>query len=208
MATRQTAIRLLLLGALALGGQKVASAQTAAPEPTVSAVDKIVVLDWEEMLNLSRAGQSVGEQIRALQEELNAELVRREAELREEEAELATLRDTLDSIAFEGRVREFEEKVGAFRAFAEERQNAIDATTQRTVQELSRQAERILREVIEPLGVEMVLDRRGVLAHNDRDITPVMVDALDRREISVQVELPPEEPPPTAPSAPEQTSDE
>lgn len=161
-----------LTGSLAAGAPH---AQT----PVAPSAEGIVVVDLDQALNESVAGRGIHARAQELRDELQADADRHEAELRAEEVEIAGLRDTLNAIDFEARVRDFEARIEEIRQSVQQRGQAIDAGFRRAFLELAREAEAALVQVAAEREIRMIFDRRTVLLHAVPDYTEALIEALD-----------------------------
>lgn len=150
-----------------------------AQTPVAPSAEGIVVVDLDQALNNSVAGRGIHARAQELRDELQADAESHEAELRAAEIEIAGLRDTLDAIDFEARVRDFEARVEEVRRSVQQRGQAIDAAFRRAFLNLAREAESALVQVAAEKEIRMIFDRRTVLLHAVPDYTEALIAALD-----------------------------
>lgn len=163
---------LLLAACLPFGP---AAAQWAGDAPRA-----VIVVDMDRALRESAASSALRERESVERRALRARLDALQAALEAEEAELVTLRDTLDKAAFEARVKDFDQRVRVARRTAQEDAAALQARFAA--------AEARLRDVIAPLldalreqsGASVALDRRTVLsARAELDATDALIARLN-----------------------------
>jgi outer membrane protein len=86
--------------------------------------------------------------------------------------------------------KDFLAKQQAFQDRLQKRQGEIQAGFTKAAQQLERALEPILQQVMRERGANMVLDRQSVIiAASDIDITPIVVQRLDKALPKIKVEL-------------------
>ncbi|MEO1291436.1 MAG: OmpH family outer membrane protein [Pseudomonadota bacterium] len=140
----------------------------------------IVVVDQRRVLRESLAAASIAEQTADLRRQLREEIDRKEVELRDLDADLATQRDRLEPEVYLQRARELETRV---RSWARERQDASAR-----LQEATRVARDALRKKLTPILVEIMQSRQAkvllpsdtvVLSLTELDITDEAIERLN-----------------------------
>lgn len=166
-----------LLGALLAIPAAVAQTETSESEEAPVA---ILVVSMDRILRDSQAGQSIREQAEELSTALRTELDLRREALREEERDLASLRDGLERATFNQRAEEFEEKVRALRRDEQDDGARLQRALARATSELRRSLQPILVTIMSERRAGVMLDEQHVL-FNDKslDVTEEAIKRLD-----------------------------
>ncbi|QIE56079.1 OmpH family outer membrane protein [Pikeienuella piscinae] len=159
----------------------------------------ILIVDREKALRESRPAASLGEQERNARIALKKELDKLRAELEEEEANIAAMREIAPKDVFEARVRAFDIRVRDARRESQEKGEALQARFVAARRDLAAALEPVLQELLDETGASLIVDARTVLAaRSGADVTEEVIRRFNER---AEIALPPEAPSSKAPSS-------
>jgi len=142
---------------------------------------KIAVIDQEQLFFASRAGQSIREDFEEQRQSLTAENDRIQKELEQEELELTELRKTLPADEFSALAEAFDTKVRAIRIERAQKERDLNLSLTNNRTQFFQKASPILLELINDLGIELVLNKDTVvLAAEGTDITPAAIQRINQ----------------------------
>ena len=179
--------------AVALGAAVVATfpiAPVAQEIPTA----KVAILDVQRILRESSATVSIKDQIKRQSQIYQDEIAKQEKELRAAAEELAGQRAILSAEAFARKQGEFKSRGAAVESGVRTRMRELDQARNTAIKEVERTLDRIVSELAEERGLNLILSRvraRSVVlyAHTDLNITDEVLRRLNERLPSVKVPL-------------------
>jgi len=185
--------KLLILALLALGSAPALAAPPPAP--------KVVVLDRVGLLQYSKVGRSVAQQLEALNNQTKANF---EAQQKSLVAESQALRTQVAIMAADQRQKKedaFNAKVRNLEETAQRRAAQIQQAGQVAQAAVAQALGPIVEELVKERGANMVLDKQAVVFSNSNafDITADAIARLDAKMSNYKVVL--GAPMPTAPAA-------
>jgi len=185
--------KLLILALLALGSAPALAAPPPAP--------KVVVLDRVGLLQYSKVGRSVAQQLEALNNQTKANF---EAQQKSLVAESQALRTQVAIMAADQRQKKedaFNAKVRNLEVTAQRRAAQIQQAGQVAQAAVAQALGPIVEELVKERGANMVLDKQAVVFSNSNafDITADAIARLDAKMSNYKVVL--GAPMPTAPAA-------
>ncbi|HTT84402.1 MAG TPA: OmpH family outer membrane protein [Rhizomicrobium sp.] len=194
--------KLVIRAALAAAGLAVAlgaaHAQAPAPNKPHLAVPgtagtpaiKILVVDRQAILRLSKVGQSIVRQVNALTASAESEFKAEKESLQKEEQTLAQQGAILAPDIRAQKQKAFENKVTAFQKKVQDRQNMIQGGVMNARQQVEAALGPILQGILTERGANLLLDRQEVvLATVDIDVTKLTIQRLDQKLPAVKVTL-------------------
>ncbi|KIT16001.1 OmpH family outer membrane protein [Jannaschia aquimarina] len=142
--------------------------------------DAIAVLDRDALFPRSAFGQRILREIEAETAELGAENRRIEAELEAEELTLTERRKEMEPGEFRLLAQAFDTRVEGIRRTQDAKARAIQAKSDRAQQVFLERVRPILGALIQEAGVQILLDRRFVIASAEGiDITQAALRRID-----------------------------
>lgn len=153
----------------------------AMPMAAAHAEDKIAVVDVQALLNDSKAGKSVQEQLKKQRESFKDEFSKLEKELAETQKSLAEEKDQ-KSDAFLAKKKDFETRMMEANKLVQERRQALEAAASQSLMELRKEIVKVVAEISEKESYTVVITRQNVvLAEKDKDITEQVMKQLDKQ---------------------------
>ena len=196
MKNSQLVIRAVSAAAVLAMGLTAAQAQAPAankPHPTAGApapAIKILVVDRQAILRLSKVGQDIVRQVNALTTSAESQFKAEKDSLQREEQTLAQQGAILSPDVRAQKQKAFEAKVAAFQKKVQDRQSMIQGGVMNARRQVEAALGPILQGVLSERGANLLLDRQEVvLATVDIDVTKVTIERLDQKLPSVKVSL-------------------
>jgi len=164
-----------------------------APDPaaaTGSAVPRVIVIDRTFIMQRSAPGKDMLAQTQNLSKVAETQFKKEEDALAQEASQLQQQMAILAADVRAQKEKDFVAKQQAFQARVQQRQAEIQAGFNKAARQLETALEPILQSIMRERGANMVLDRQAVIiATSDIDITPTVVQRLDKALPKVKVEL-------------------
>lgn len=172
----------------------VAAAPAAAPAGAVPAdgapVPRVVVIDRNFIMQRSAPGRDMLTQTQNLTKAAETQFKKEEEALATEASQLQQQMAIMAADVRAQKEKDFLAKQQSFQNRVQQRQGEIQGGFTKAAQQLEKALEPILQQVMRERGANMVLDRQSVIiATSDIDITPIVVQRLDRALPKVKVEL-------------------
>lgn len=170
-----------LLGALLVALPGAASAQKS----------DVLVLNQVEVVQKSKAGQSITSQVEALAKAAETELKSQGTKLQSEAQALQASKDSMGEEDLQKRAQALMAGQQGFRQLGQVRQAEITQAEGKALSDLSQQLEPIIESIARKRKAKAVLRRTDVAwAGDDADITDEVIAALDKRVTTIAVSKP------------------
>jgi outer membrane protein len=162
------------------------------PPPGKLPPPSIAVIDFGVILQNSIAAKNVRDPVERQSQTYQAEINKREQELRNTEQDLTRQRSVLSPEAFAEKRRQFEANVADFQRQTNSRKDQLQIAFDNGMREVQTNAAQILGEIKVERGVNLVF-HANALALNDHnlDLTSEVLTRLDKKLPRVAVKLPP-----------------
>lgn len=158
--------------------------------PQVMAQDKIAVVDVEKIINESKAGQSVHEQLRKSRDLFQKEFSSHENKLAESEKQLVQEKTDLSPEEFAEKRQEFENKLLETRDLFQKRRGALDKGLGNALAELRKNVIEVTAEVSDEEGYQIVITRDSVvIVEKTIDITDKVLSRLNKKISNIKLEV-------------------
>jgi Skp family chaperone for outer membrane proteins len=174
-----------------------AAALTLALAPTQSLaatpLPKILVVDRNMVLQLSKVGQDVVRQVQAYSDQAKRDLDSQGNSLRAQGEALKQQLAILSADVKQKKIAEFEAKERNLQAQVQKKRGLIQGGLFKARQQMDQALGPILQGIVLERGANLLLDRNAVLLGTDPnlDITRVAVQRLDQKMPTIKVELVP-----------------
>lgn len=163
-----------LLLVLALAPPAAWSADTPLPPATAA------VIDYQRVMREAQAAESIRTQIEARRVRYQSEIAAEEQRLVEADRELADQRSRLEADDFARRRKSFEEDVAEVQRMLQSRRQQLDDVAAMAMSEVREAVIRIVGELSEQRGFNLVLPSANVLLFSPQiDITDEVLEKLD-----------------------------
>lgn len=150
----------------------------------------IAVIDAQAVLNSSKAGKSIQDQLATQRDAFQKEFSKMERDLGDEEKKLVAERDNLTPEKFAEKRRAFEEKLMDARRLAQRRRVSLEKASADAYNKLRGRMTEIVAEQAQANGYDIVLTRQNVvLAEKEMDITGQVMDKLNKDFPDVKLDI-------------------
>ena len=161
-----------------------------AQEPNPDNFASVMIVDFAGIMREASAMQDARKQIRERQVAYQQEIETREQGLREEEKQLAQQRTLLAADVFQGKQKEFQQKVADFQKFAQARSRVLDQALAEAQSKFSQALNEIIGSIAEERGANLVLHRgQAVLFATTMDATKEVFDRANAEVPTITVEF-------------------
>ena len=172
----------LVLAAAALASPAARAQDDPLPPATVA------VIDYQRVMSEAKAARSIRAQVEARHLTYQDEIAAEEQRLLEEDGALARQRSVLSSEAFAEKRKAFEADVTRVQRFVQERRQQLDDVSAMSLGEVREAVIRVVGELAEARGFNLVLPSAGVLMFSPQlDITDEVLARLDASLPDVRV---------------------
>lgn len=196
---QRAAILALLIGASAVGSAQAASPAatpaaplstgTNAPPPVPAPV--VMIIDYEGIMAVSKAGKSIAAQADAQRGAMQKEFAQKENDLRTEDAELQKAHANTPADQFEAKAREFQQKVAAYQREAQLRERALGVGFNESKQKLTEALTGVVQQLAGERGANLVLYKSQVpLYETSYDASQEALTRLDAKLPALTLSIP------------------
>jgi outer membrane protein len=189
---------LIAIALLAAAG---APAFAANPPPPPQPQQKLLLIDRQAILRLSKVGQDVAKQVQGYADQAKADIAGQQKALQAEAQQLQQQVAILAADAKAKKVQAFEAKQAGMQAAAQRREEAIQGGFLKAQQTIAQTLEPILQGLMQQRGATLILDKNAIVyaspdAVRAFDITQQAIDQLNQKLPSLKVTLAAPAPPP------------
>lgn len=162
----------------------------AAPPPGMPQPE-ILVLDQNAVLQFSKVGKAIQQQVVAMGNQAKGEI---QGQVKALQAQGAALQQQVAILAPDvkaQKIKDFEAKQAGLEAQAQKRQAMIQGGYLQARQAVAQALGPILKQIMQQRGANMILEKGAVLTATDSrfDITPQAIQALDQKMPTYKVQL-------------------
>lgn len=152
--------------------------------------EEIAIVDIQNILQKSKAAQSIQKQLKDQRKSLQKEFSKFEEELKGAEKELAGQRASLPADEFNKKREKFEERLIKTRSIVQKRKNALDVALKEAMQKLRVEILEIVAGIAEDKGYKLVMSRQNVIiVDKEIDITTDVLKKLDKSLKKVDLDV-------------------
>lgn len=178
-------------GAFALAASVFVTPAAAQPKPAAGTpVPKILVINREAILRLSKVGQDIVKQVNGYTQAAEKEFKGQGEQLRKDGAALQQQLAILAPDVKAKKIADFENRQRALQAKVETRQQQIQGGVLQARQKIETALGPIVQGIMQERGATLLLDRGAIVwGTGDIDITRTAIQRLDQKMSSVKVNL-------------------
>jgi outer membrane protein len=163
-----------------------AVATAAEPPARALPVPMVMVVDPQQVLQQSKAGQTLRTEHDRYQQSFQVDLESSRKALSEIEADLMKQKPVLSQDSWQQKGRDFEQKVVELNKRFQKANLAVETSYRSAMGELTRDFGQITEEVAAEAGANLVLPLQQVVVHDPRmDMTQAVIERMDRKFPSV-----------------------
>jgi outer membrane protein len=168
-------------------------ALAAPPGPPQGGVPQpqILVLDQNALMQFSKVGQNIQQQVVALGNQAKADLQGQAKALQAQGQALQQQVAILAPDVKAQKIKDFETRQAALQGLAQKKESQIQGGYMQARQAVAQALGPILKQLMQQRGANMILEKSAVLTATDSrfDITPAAIAALDQKMSSYKVQL-------------------
>ena len=178
-------------GAFAIAASMFVAPAAAQPKPAAGTpVPKILVINREAILRLSKVGQDIVKQVNGYTQAAEKEFKGQGEQLRKDGAALQQQLAILAPDVKAKKIADFENRQRALQAKVETRQQQIQGGVLQARQKIETALGPIVQGIMQERGATLLLDRGAIVwGTGDIDITRTAIPRLDQKMSSVKVNL-------------------
>ncbi len=151
---------------------------------------KIAVVDVEQLLSSSKAGNSIQSQLTSRRESFQKEFKSRETNLMNAEKTLVEQKQSMSAEDFAAKRKDFEKQLYETRSLFQKRRNSLDKGLGNALDQLRKSIIQVTAEISEEQGFQVVLTRDSVvIVEKEMDITQAVLARLDKRMASINLDI-------------------
>lgn len=159
--------------------------------PLAAAAQEAVILfiDEAKLIATSKAGQSIGSQIKALAAEAEAEVAAIGKSVQDEGNKLQASKDSLSQEDFAKRYQALLAKAQEVGQLGQIKKAEVGQSEARALAALNEQLQPVVQDILKKRKATVLLERRAVVYADDKnDITDEIIKALDKKVKTIKVE--------------------
>ncbi len=161
--------------------------------PAVAQTDSngpvILIVDQARLIGTSKAGKSIAEQMKSLQDTANKQLESEIGRIIKETEELKSKQGSMGDKAYLDQAKKLALQQNNIPVLRDIKVRELSLSEQKAIGEVSKVMRPILEEIVNARGATVLLDRSAVMyASTDTDITDEVLTKLDAKITSVKVE--------------------
>lgn len=159
---------------------------------TVQAQDslKIAIVDVDKILNVSKAGQSIQQQLKERREAFQKEFSTREKNLMQAEKQLVQEKSTLSAEEFAAKRQDFQKQILETRKLFQKSRNSLDKGLGAAMASLRKHVIEVTAEVADKEGYNVILTRDSVvIVEKKMDVTQQVLDQLNKRVETIKLDI-------------------
>jgi len=195
----RAAVAALLIGASVAGAAQAASPAatpaaplatgTNAPPPVPAPI--VMIIDYEGIMAVSKAGKSISAQADAARTAMQKEFAQKENDLRTEQGELEKAHGTMPQDQWEAKGREFQQKVQSYQREAQLRERALGIGFNESKQKLTEALTGVVQQLAGERGANLVLYKSQVpLYETSYDASQEALNRLDAKLPALTLTIP------------------
>ena len=171
-----------------------APALAANPPPPQAMPQRILLIDRQAILRMSKVGQDVSRQSQAYGDQAKSDIAGQQKSLQAEAQQLQQQVAILAADAKAKKIQAFEAKQAGLQANAQRKEQAIQGGFMKAQQTIAQTLEPILQALMQQRGANMILDKNAMVYASPQavqafDITQAAVDQLNQKLPSLKVTL-------------------
>lgn len=150
----------------------------------------IAVADADFLMNESKAGLSIKEQLKSKKEAYKKEFQDTQSEFQEQEKELLSKRESLPVEEFQSKAQEFTTKLAKEEVEFKKKRAELDASVQKALAELQAKIGETIQVVAKEKNVDFVMPKQGLLyaAAGQIDLTQDVLEKLNKEVTRIEIQ--------------------
>lgn len=162
---------------------------SATPAAAQQKAPVILVVNQQQVLGQSKAGQSIAAQLQKLQDDATTELNAQVQALQKEQDDLQKQKDLVAAEVWTEKAKALVAKQNNFPALRDTRAKELQISEQQALEKLNDSLTPILKKIVDTRGATILVDRAAVIfAAPETDVTAQVIADLDKAVTTVPVQ--------------------
>ena len=151
-------------------------------------LDQVVIVDIDFLLNNSKAGKNIQEQLKKINDVRIKEIKSKEKLFKDKEAKLIAQKKILSEQEFAKKVNELKKEVIKSNSLRQKEMDQSNKKRNDALSKLLKEINKILIEYSEKTKISMMLDKKNVIiSRNENDITKEILNLLDKKITKIKL---------------------
>ena len=151
-------------------------------------LDQVVIVDIDFLLNNSKAGKNIQEQLKKINDVRIKEIKSKEKLFKDKEAKLIAQKKILSEQEFAKKVNELKKEVITSNSLRQKEMEQSNKKRNDALSKLLKEINKILIEYSEKTKISMMLDKKNVIiSRNENDITTEILNLLDKKITKIKL---------------------
>ena len=151
-------------------------------------LDQVVIVDIDYLLNNSKAGKNIQEQLKKINDARIKEIKSKEKLFKDKEAKLIAQKKILSEQEFAKKVNDLKKEVINSNSLRKKEMEQSNKKRNDALAKLLKEINRLLIEYSERTKISMILDKKNVIiSRNENDITKEILNLLDKKITKIKI---------------------
>ena len=151
-------------------------------------LDQVVIVDIDYLLNNSKAGKSIQEQLKKINDARIKEIKSKDKLLKDKEAKLIAQKKILSEQEFAKKVSDLKKEVINSNSLRKKEMEQSNKKRNDALSKLLKEINQLLIEYSERTKISMMLDKKNVIiSKNENDITKEILNLLDKKITKIKI---------------------
>ena len=151
-------------------------------------LDQVVIVDIDYLLNNSKAGKNIQEQLKKINDARIKEIRSKDKLFKDKEAKLIAQKKILSEQEFAKKVNDLKKEVINSNSLRKKEMEQSNKKRNDALAKLLKEINRLLIEYSERTKISMMLDKKNVIiSRNENDITKEILNLLDKKITKIKI---------------------
>ena len=151
-------------------------------------LDQVVIVDIDFLLNNSKAGKNIQEQLKKINDARIKEIKSKDKLFKDKEAKLIAQKKILSEQEFAKKVNELKKEVINSNSLRQKEMEQSNKKRNDALSKLLKEINKLLIEYSEKTKISMMLDKKNVIiSRNENDITKEILNLLDKKITKIKL---------------------
>ena len=151
-------------------------------------LDQVVIVDIDYLLNNSKAGKNIQEQLKKINDARIKEIKSKDKSFKDKEAKLIAQKNILSEQEFAKKVNELKKEVIKSNSLRQKEMEQSNKKRNDALSKLLKEINILLIEYSKKTKISMMLDKKNVIiSRNENDITKEILNLLDKKITKIKL---------------------
>ena len=151
-------------------------------------LDQVVIVDIDYLLNNSKAGKNIQEQLKKINDARIKEIKSKDKSFKDKEAKLIAQKNILSEQEFAKKVNELKKEVIKSNSLRQKEMEQSNKKRNDALSKLLKEINILLIEYSKKTKISMMLDKKNVIiSRNENDITKEILNLLDKKITKIKI---------------------